>query len=199
MDQKTIDTYNKMAAEYDNETIDFWERFSKTFINNFTELINISGKILDVGSGPGRDGLILKKSGFTITCLDASQTMVNICEEKGLDTILGDFLELPFKDLEFDGVWAYTSLLHIEKNKINDALEEINRVLKNNAIFALGMIEGDREEYRTSAGIDKPRYFAYYTKEELENYIIKAGFKTLHFEKLKVGSKNYLNFISRKI
>jgi len=60
MDQKTIDTYNELAKEYDMETLDFWDRFPRTIIDKFTELTK--GKVLDVGSGSGRDGLILKKS-----------------------------------------------------------------------------------------------------------------------------------------
>jgi ubiquinone/menaquinone biosynthesis C-methylase UbiE len=198
MDQKTIDTYNKMAQDYDNETIDFWERFPKTFITKFTEVTKKNGKILDVGSGPGRDGLMLKKEGFSIICLDASETMVKICKEKGLEAVIGDFLKLPFVDSEFDGVWAYTSLLHVEKAKIKLALHEIWKVLKIGAIFAVGMIEGSTEEYRTSSGVNKPRYFAYYKKDELEKLLKEAGFEILYFEQFKPGSKNYLNFISRK-
>ncbi len=199
MDQKTIDTYNKMALDYDTETVDFWDRFPRTIINNFKNSIEKNGKILDVGSGPGRDGLILKNEGFDITCLDASETMVKICLEKGLKAILGDFLKLPFGNSEFDGVWAYTSLLHIEKNKIKLALNEIKRVLKKDGIFALGMIDGEVEEYRISSGVDKPRYFAFYKREELENILKESGFQILYFEQFKPGSKNYLNFISKKI
>ncbi|KKS44992.1 MAG: hypothetical protein UV10_C0036G0001, partial [Candidatus Azambacteria bacterium GW2011_GWA1_42_19] len=32
MDNKTIQTYNRFAKEYDEETADFWEKFPKTFI-----------------------------------------------------------------------------------------------------------------------------------------------------------------------
>ena len=199
MDQKTIDTYNKMATEYDNTTFDFWKYFPKTIISNFTELINKGGVIIDVGSGPGRDGLILKDKGYEIICLDASEVMVKICIEKGLHAVVGDFLDLPFNDSEFDGVWAYTSLLHVEKNKITKALNEIHRVLKNDGVFVLGMIEGDTEEYKTTSGIDKPRYFAFYTKDELENLLKEAGFEILYFEEFKPRSKNYLNFISKKV
>jgi len=47
-----------MAKEYDDETIDFWEQFPRTFLEKFTKL---SGKkILDVRSGPGRDGSLLQ-------------------------------------------------------------------------------------------------------------------------------------------
>jgi len=157
MDQKTIDTYNKMAKEYDDETSDFWERFPKTFINKFTELTK--GKILDVGSGPGRDGLLLKESGLEVVCMDASESMVALSKQKGLESVVGDFGSLPFADKSFGGVWAYTSLLHIPKSEIYKAIQEIRRVLKDDGIFGLGLIEGDSEEYRESAGVNMQDYF----------------------------------------
>lgn len=41
MDRQTIDTYNQMASEYDEETIDFWKQFPRTFLDTF---IKLSGK-----------------------------------------------------------------------------------------------------------------------------------------------------------
>ena len=60
MDKKTINTYNATAKEYDEETADFWEKFPTTFIDAFKK--EIKGKVLDVGSGSGRDALILEKA-----------------------------------------------------------------------------------------------------------------------------------------
>ena len=76
MDQQTIDTYNKMAQEYEDETSSFWDRFPRTFIDAFAAAVN--GNVLDIGSGPGRDALILKEKGVDVTCLDASEEMVKI-------------------------------------------------------------------------------------------------------------------------
>lgn len=159
MDQKTIDTYNKLAQEYDAETVDFWERFPRTVIDEFTR--NAHGKVLDVGSGPGRDGLLLKQAGLEVMCLDASEQMVLLAKERELNAMQGDFCDLPFEDESFDDVWAYTSLLHIPKADIGTALSEINRVLKPGGAFGLGMIEGDTESYRESSGVGLPRLFSF--------------------------------------
>lgn len=208
MDQKTIDTYNKMAKEYDDETIDFWDRFPRTFINKFAELTK--GKVIDIGSGPGRDGLLLKEQGLEVICLDASQAMINLCEQKGLESVLGDFMAMPFDNNSFDGAWAYTSLLHIPKKDISKAFNEIHRVLKNDGVLGLGLIEGDTEGHRESfgarenkgykegSGLNMPRYFSFYTEDEINKILKNHGFKILYFEKIKPGSKNYLYFIAQK-
>ena len=196
MDQKTIQTYNQMAKEYDDETIDFWQRFPRTFFDKFAELVK--GKVLDVGSGPGRDGLLLKEKGLEMMCFDASEAMVKLCEEKGLESIVGDFMFIPFEDNSFDGAWAYTSLLHIPKVDVSKAFNEIRRILKDDGILGLGLIEGDTEEYKESAGVNMPRWFSFYTKEEIEKLLEKHNFKVLYFEQFQPRSKNYLNFIAQK-
>lgn len=197
MDIQTINTYNKLAKEYDDETIDFWERFPKSIFNKFIELTK--GKVLDIGSGPGRDGLILKEAGLDVICLDASEEMVRLSKEKGLNSIVGDFNDLKFENESFDGIWAYTSLLHIPRADIDLPLSEIRRVLKMGGTFGLGLIEGDTELYRESSGTKGQRWFTFYKKEEIEGLLIKHGFEVLFFEEFKPGSKNYLNFICKKI
>jgi len=197
MDQQTINTYNQLAKEYDAETTDFWDRFPRTFFDKFIELSK--EKILDVGSGSGRDGLILQKAGLDVICLDASESMIRISTERGLKSILGDFNSLPFENEGFDGVWAYTSLLHVPKSKVEKPILEIQRVLKLNGIFGLGLIEGETELYRESSGVDKPRWFSFYKKEEVKDLLAKHGFEIVYFEEFKANTKNYLNFISKKI
>lgn len=197
MDPQTINTYNKMADKYDEETVDFWDLFPQTFINKFAEF---SGdKIIDIGSGPGRDALLLQKAGKDVTCLDASEAMVKISSEKGFDSILASFDNLPFKDESFDGVWSYTALLHVPKKSVNISLKEIFRVLKPSGVFALGLIEGDFDGYRESSGVNMPRWFSFYEKDEVERLCRGCGFELVYFETFKPHSRNYLNFIFHKV
>ena len=197
MDLQTINTYNELAKEYDEETTNFWDRFPRSIFDKFIQIAK--GKILDVGSGPGRDGLVLQEAGLEVVCLDASESMVNISREKGLNSILGDFNNLPFEDQSFDGVWAYTSLLHVPKAEVVKSISEINRVLKPGGVFGLGLIERETELYRESSGVGKPRWFSFYKKEEVENLLQKYAFEPVYFEEFKVNTKNYLNFISKKL
>jgi ubiquinone/menaquinone biosynthesis C-methylase UbiE len=141
---------------------------------------------------------VLQEAGLQVMCLDASQAMVDLATERGLNAVLGDLLQLPFKNESFDSVWAYTSLLHVSKMEIGQALNEIHRVLKPGGIFGLGLIEGEGESYRESTKVTAPRLFSYYQKEEVERLLIEHGFEIRYFETFKPRSKNYLNFISQK-
>lgn len=196
MDAQTVDTYNKMAKAYDDETADFWTQFPRSFLDKFMEL---SGrKILDVGSGPGRDGLLLQQAGKEVLCVDASEAMVQLSSERGLQSILGTFDALPFESGAFDGVWSYTTLLHTPKASVHQPLAEISRVLKSAGIFGLGLIEGDTEEYKESSGVDMPRWFSFYQKDEVVELCATHNFELVYFETFKPRSKNYLHFIFRK-
>lgn len=187
MDQQTINTYNRLAKEYDAKTSDFWDRFPRTIFDKFIELSK--GKILDVGSGPGRDGLILQKAGLDVTCLDASEAMIELSRQRGLHSVLGDFNQLPFKNKSFDGVWAYTSLLHVPKSRVVNSFSEIQRVLKPCGIFGLGLIEGDAESYRESSGVGQPRWFSFYKKEEVESLLAKYGFEVIYLRHLNQSQR----------
>lgn len=196
MDLVTIATYNQLAQAYDDETVDFWDRFPGEFIDEFVD--RASGNVLNVGSGPGRDSVLLRDRGLNVTCLDASEAMIAMTEVQGFRSVLGDFEAMPFADGEFDGVWAYTSLLHVPKAEIGTSMKEISRVLKSGGVLALGMIEGEFDGYRSSSGIDAQRWFSFYTKSEIEEILERNGFEIVYFAEYKPGTKNYLNFIAIK-
>jgi ubiquinone/menaquinone biosynthesis C-methylase UbiE len=196
MDEATVRTYNQKAKEYTEETDGFWQRFPSNFPKEFIKLVK--GKVLDMGSGPGRDAKIFTDGGLEVTCFDASESMVAISKAKGFNSVVGNFLNLPFDDNSFDGVWSYTSLLHIHKTEIKDALKEVKRVLKTGGIFGLGLIEGEGEETRKSMGEEFPRLFTYFTEDEVRTIANELGFKEIYFEKHSVKkTTSNLHFLFR--
>ncbi len=198
MDRATIKTYDKYAKEYDQEVIEFWENFPKIIIDKFCE--DLKGKkILDLGSGSGRDALILRDKGLEIVCVDASKEMIKITNNLGFESIESDFQNYDFSKEKFDGVWAYTSLLHINKEEMKKILKKIYKTLKPNGIFLIGMIEGIYEgEIERENMLGEKRFFRFYEEQELKNIIEKIGFKFEFQERYKPHSKTYLSQIYRK-
>ncbi len=196
MDFKTIQAYDALAKEYDAEVEPFWTEFPQEFLS--VSLNHLKGSVLDVGSGSGRDGLILKNAGLRVSCIDASSAMVDMCKEKGLEAVQADFAKIPFADFEFDNAWMYTSLLHVPKAEAPVVLSEVKRVIKHKGMLVLGLIEGDVEGYKNSAGMNMPRWFSFYKKEEVEKLLADAGFEIVFYEEFMPRSKKYLNFLCRK-
>jgi ubiquinone/menaquinone biosynthesis C-methylase UbiE len=199
MDEQTIRAYEEMPREYDSEVAGFWDDFPAAFIETFTGTLPRPARVLNIGSGSGRDGSLLFAAGLNVICLDAARKMVAMSRERGLLSVQGNFLHLPFDDRSFDGVWAYTSLLHVRKNDFPRALSEAARVLKPGGSLALGMIEGNGETYRVSSGVPLPRLFAFYRPAELEKLLAASGLVLKAQSTFEPGGKyTYLNLIAAK-
>ncbi len=198
MNGATIQAYNKHADVYHQETENFWANFPTSIIETFTSQL-IGKQVLDVGSGSGRDALILKGEGLEITCIDGSKSMVEKTRKLGFKSYLMDFEAMEFPRESFDGVWAYTSLLHVPKTDAEKVLEKIYQILKPSGVFLIGMIEGDFEgEVEREGWQGAKRYFRYYSEEELTRMVTGAGFTLSFQEKYKPSSKTYLSQIYTK-
>lgn len=91
--------------------------------------------MLDLGSGPSHQALKLQRLGLDVVCLDIAPSMVEACKRKGLDPHKGSATHLPFPDSSFDGLWAVSSLLHLTKEEMEQALAEIGRVLRKGGVW----------------------------------------------------------------
>lgn len=197
----TIETYNKYAQLYDEEVIEFWENFPKSFVDTFAG--SLPGKrVLDLGSGSGRDALLLRGRGLEVICLDASKSMVELTTKLGFESHLATFSELDFPAGSFDGVWAYTSLIHIPKEGAKDIIRKIHALLRAKGSFVFGAIEGataEMVEHRTMPGT--MRYFKNYNKEELRQLIEPLGFTFRREENYKPQNhtKVYLSQLYTKV
>ena len=72
----------------------------------------------------------MTEKGFSPVCVDLSKAMVALCRQKGLIAYQMDMEKLVFDNDTFDGIWAYVSLVHMQKNKIGNVLKKISELLK---------------------------------------------------------------------
>lgn len=99
----TIETYDKYAQIYDEEVIEFWNYFPRDFISKFTS--SLPGKrVLDLGSGSGRDAVLLREQGLEVICADASKAMVAMTKGLSFESYQTTFADLNFPESSFDGV-----------------------------------------------------------------------------------------------
>lgn len=194
-DSPTVATYNQYAQVYDEEVIDFWNKFPKSFLDAFTEQIP-GNRILNLGSGSGRDAVLLRDYELEVICVDASSEMIDMTKRMGFESQLADFSQLDFPLGSFDGVWAYTSLIHIPKDEARQVIAKIRKLLKPSGIFAIGVIEGDSAgmvERKTMPGTS--RYFKNYSSKELRELIEPLGFKLTQEHRYQPHNNVYLNQI----
>lgn len=188
---------------YDEDASSFEER-SKNYLQDHiirdAELfvLSLPGRyVLDLGCGPGRDMAFLTEKGLRVFGLDISSGMIQICKKKGLNIVKGDVERLPFRKGSFDGLWAYTSLLHIPKTNFRESLERLAGLLKDRGILYLGMKEGNFEGFEQEGKYKEKRFHSLYRNEELRG-LLANKFSISHFSRVELGKDIYLNYLSKK-
>jgi SAM-dependent methyltransferase len=94
-------------------------------------------RILDLGCGKGRFARILAARGGRVVGLDVSAAMLAAAEGAGLDRVIGSARRLPFPDGSFDAAIAVEVFEHLEPRAIDDACNELRRVLRPGGRFVL--------------------------------------------------------------
>ena len=189
----TIAAYDQYHDVYDREVVEFWNKFPPTTVQAFCD--NLPGQqVLDLGSGSGRDALILRHHGLEVTCLDASEKMIEQTQRLGFKSRKADFSDMQLPEQSFDGVWAYTSLIHVPPSEATQAIRDIVRTLRPNGVFLIGVIIGDDAgmvERKTMPGAK--RYFKQYRPTEVTNMVSSLGFKLRYEEKYQPHNTVYLS------
>lgn len=193
-----IEIINTINAQCYDAKADQWDRFP--FPNLLIPWVKkyhhpASGnKALEIGSGTGQFAAWLASQGFEVLCLDPSTEMVRRCREKKLNTFQRT-IQQHVDEQKYGIISAILSFIHLPKSEMPVQLKKIHDWLNPNGIFLLAMIEGEGEKMG-EASTSHPRFFAYYTKQEILN-MLAPEFECL--EEATVGSTiKYLVFAFRK-
>ena len=102
--------------------------------NVFEKYIPHPSRILDVGSGTGRDSLYFTKKGHTVTSFDASESLVEF-SRMFLDDVRLDTFQSFQSEEAYHGIWACASLLHVERKDILMIIQKYIDMLVEGGVF----------------------------------------------------------------
>ncbi len=191
-------------------TLDYYDQNAEAFVshtvsvslgdiqNRFLEKLPPHGLILDFGCGSGRDTKYFLSRGFRVEAADGSGELCKIASKyTGITVRRMLFQELNETD-KYDGIWACSSILHLEKTELTKVMGKMIRALTKRGIiytsFKYGTFEGERNG----------RYFTDMTEETFGAWIDAIeGLKT---EELWItsdarpgrGEEKWLNLILRE-
>lgn len=145
MMDKTIEYYNQNANKFTKETIDVEFHDVQDKLLNY---LKPNSLILDFGCGSGRDSKYFLDKGFLVEAIDGSIEMVKQAREyTGIDVKHQLFEQLDEKD-KYDGIWACSSLLHVNSNSLKKIIVKLNKALKKDGLLYMSFKYGYNEEER---------------------------------------------------
>jgi len=158
-----MDYYDKYFQQYSNDTMNL---DMSGLYEEFLKFLPIKSRILDLGCGPGRDTRYFSNLGYDVTGLDPSIEMVKLARENSNSNIIhGSIQETEF-DLNFDGIWACASLLHVPSSELKFVFDKISKILNLGGLFFCCFKYGEFEGVSNDG-----RYFTFQTEEKLRKHL----------------------------
>lgn len=193
-EQKTINTYNSFALE--------WSDTHNTHIYqpemDYLKKLLPVGKILEVGSGNGRDAKALIALGYDYIGTDISESLLKIAQSNnpGAKFLLKSVYDLDFSIDQFDGFWCSAMLLHIPKSNIDQALQSIKKYVRGEGIGFISIKDGKGESIvrRTNSGFNDERFFSFYSKRNFSKILTKNNFEIIKTQTVTRGKTIWLYF-----
>jgi ubiquinone/menaquinone biosynthesis C-methylase UbiE len=178
-----VESYNRYARERDGSQMQDWKITVRAKFLAALQQAD-SHTLLEIGSGPGRDGLFFQENGMEVICVDLSPVMVELCREKGLHAEVMDARKLEFPEASFDAIYCMNSLLHINKSELPDVLLQMDRLLKPGGLVYIGVYGGvDQEGIWEDDFYTPKRFFSFYTDEKIQQ-VIGQVFDIISFEQI---------------
>lgn len=146
--------------------------------DRFISLLKDEGRhdVLEIGTGPGLDGLKFVEAGIHYTGVDLSGEHVRQARRRGLDVSVASARRLPFANGAFPAVWTMSTLLHIPAADIDGVLRELVRVAAPNAPIAVGLWSGeDVEGLNPEDDLEPRRFFSRRSDETVRRVFGRYG------------------------
>jgi SAM-dependent methyltransferase len=163
----TLSTYEQAAAKF-RDSIP--SEPNHLLIDLLAERVGPGARVLEIGSGTGRDSLELERRGFEVRRTDATQAFLDMMRADGyaadrLNALTDDF------GGPYDAVFADAVFLHFERTGLAQVLRKASRAA---AVLAFSTREGKGEEW-SDRHLDLPRYFVLWQEDALRELLASAG------------------------
>lgn len=196
--EETRRAYDAYPDRHEQRFVDHFSHYVQPFADEF--LTQLNGRtIVDLGSGPGTHAFYFYQRGLDVLCVDFSEEMLKKCAAKGIKVLLKDIEDFTMPPQTVDGVWAHTSLLHIEKQSIPKIIQNIYSMLKPKGLFSLSVKQGEGEGLQESdetPGVK--RWYSLFTKEEMRALLVSKFEILSESETIVSSGRVFLNFLARK-
>lgn len=174
--RRTVRTYDEIVSDYVQSTAHLRPQAE---FEAFCQAIEPRGLVIDAGCAWGRDCRAFHEAGFDVVGIDLSDEMLKYARNyaPGCLFMRTDVRHIPSIEAVVDGIWCCATLLHLKRTQVNVALKEFYRVLRPGGICYIQLKSGTGQGMtRQSFAQSHPRYFTYFTLDEMTGCCEFAGF-----------------------
>lgn len=194
----TLKYYNENAITYSEQTKygDMMEAYKR-----FLAFLPKEAYILDFGCGSGRDSKFFINNGYRVCAVDGSEGMCKVASEFINQEVKCMRFDELSSEKKFDGIWACSSILHVEREKLSDILRKMIVALKDDGVIYTCFKIGDKYE------IVDGKYYNYINKEIFErmlneidpNYKIVDYYESVTSSNVNRPTANWGNYLIKKL
>ena len=155
--------YESNAEHYAAETIyaDMSEQYQSVL-----PLLKKGAKILDVGSGSGRDACYFQKQGYQVTALEPSKNLGREIRKVFSGEIVCSDIQSYQPTERYDGIWACASLIHLQEEEILCFFKKIDMYLNDN-----GIVYASGKSGISTGEVEDGRFFLEFTEQLVEKIL----------------------------
>lgn len=196
---------DKTVSTYDNSAIDLAEKFQgigpRVYDIDLALKIASSkenSRVVEIGCGDGRDAEEILKRVDYYEGFDPSGGMLEIARKRSphASFVQADALSYVYPE-NVDVIFAFASLLHVDKKGVESVLKKASQSLRIGGIFYISLKE--RPEYTAEVQNDEygERMFYYYNIE-LINRLAGNLFVAEHEARQKIGNTDWFTVALKK-
>jgi SAM-dependent methyltransferase len=173
---ETVRAYDRDAAAYASASPAMPDSV-RADIEDFVARIGVGARVLEIGSGGGRDALLMEALGLRVRRTDITPGFVALLREQGFDADLLDPLvdDLPVSEGPYDAVWANASLLHVRRADLPTVLARLSAATRVGGLLRMSLKEGGGEGWSTHGSVRDPRRFTYWRAPDVERVVATNG------------------------
>lgn len=165
----TLDTYERFSAHY----IDRTSTERSLLVDVLIELTDAGDRVLELGSGPGRDAADLESAGLVVERTDGAASFVDRLNAAGHRARILNLSDEDFGG-PYDAVFANAVLLHVPRARLSGVLEVARRATRSGGLLVASFKKGTGQAW-SEQKLDSRRHFTYWDESDLPPVVAASG------------------------
>jgi SAM-dependent methyltransferase len=194
---ETLTAYGAHARAYRDDNRELPNHI-RAELDTFAGAVGAGRRVLEIGSGGGRDAVYLESLGLQVRRTDVTPAFVDLLREDGftadvLDPLRDDLTDPVWPHELYDAVWANACLLHVRRAHLPTVLERLRRATRPGGLLRFSVKEGNGEQWLNRGPVTEPRLFIYWKKADLCAVVDQAGWSTTRIRRTRgLGEEHWL-------